>query len=178
MSIYEILKQDHETVKGLLRELLSLTQNNIEERHRIIDEIRDELIPHARAEEAVFYNALRSLNGHKGEIMHAYKEHLEAETHLRTLQLMDKVGVDWKNTTEKLKESLEHHIEEEETNIFAIAKQALTHEEAEMIGDAFQALKPKVQQEGFMKNTLDMVINMMPPRFTSKLGGRDVTSRL
>ncbi len=177
MSIYEILQKDHDTVKRLLSELSSLTDSNIETRHQLIDEIRNELVPHSRAEEAVFYNALRSLDEGK-EVMHGYREHLEAETLLRTLQLIDKVGADWKATTEKLRDAIEHHIAEEETKIFAIAKQTLTDEEANKIGEAFLALKPKVQQEGFMKNTFDLVVNMMPPRFSSKLSKQNISSRL
>jgi hemerythrin-like domain-containing protein len=177
MLIYEILKKDHDTVKTLLSELISLSQDNMEEKHRIIDEIRDELIPHSRAEEEVFYNALRSLDAGKGKIMHSYKEHLEAETLLRTLQLMDKIDADWKDTTEKLRDALEHHIEEEETTIFDIAKQTFSDQEAEKIGEAFEALKPKVQQEGFMKNTLDLVVNLLPPRLSSKLGRQDNVSK-
>lgn len=176
-TIYELLKKDHEKVKGLISQLLSLTQNNIESRHEIIQEIRDELIPHSRAEEEVFYNTLRFLDAGKGKVMHGYQEHLEAETLLRTLQLMDKINADWKATTEKLRDALEHHINEEETTIFGIARQTLTEEEAQKIGEAFLALKPKVQQEGFMKNTLDFVLNMMPPRF-NKRGAQDISSRL
>lgn len=178
MSIYEKLKKDHDKVKELVNELLSLTQDNVESRHDIIEQIRDEIIPHARAEEAVFYNALRSLDSGNDQVMHGYKEHLEAETYLRTLQLMDKINADWKNTTEKLSQSLNHHINEEESTIFNIAKSTLTNEEAERIGEAFEALKSKVQKEGFMKNTFDLVVNMMPPRFSSTLKNQNISPRL
>ena len=52
MDIYQNLKKDHEEVKTLLTELLSLNEND-EYRHTIIEKIASELIPHARAEEAV-----------------------------------------------------------------------------------------------------------------------------
>ncbi len=178
MSIYEILKDDHDRIKELLQELMAISQDNAEDRHRIIQDIRDELIPHSRAEEAVFYNALRAIDAGKGEAFHGYQEHLMAETLLRTLQIMDTIGADWRKTCEKLRNALEHHIQEEETEIFAIAKANLTHQEAEMIGQAFETLKPQVQQEGFMKNTMDMLTNMMPPRFTSKLKDQNISPRL
>jgi hemerythrin-like domain-containing protein len=149
MLIYEELKKDHEKVKS-----------------QLIKAIRDELIPHARAEEAVFYNTLRSIDSAKDIVMHGYQEHLEAETQLRMLQLRDKIDVEWKETAQKLKSAVEHHIQEEEGKIFNVAKQLFTNDEAVMMGDAFTKLKPDIKEEGFLSTTLDMVVNMMPPRFS------------
>lgn len=168
MDIYEALKRDHEQVKELLDELVAL-QNDDEYRYVLIDEIRNLLIPHSRAEESVFYNTLRAVNADKKIVFHGFQEHLEAETLLRTLQVMDKVNLEWKAVAEKLKEAVNHHIQEEESEIFAEAREAFTDEEAVAMCDAFEQLKPKIEQEGFVKNTVDMVINMMPPRLADKI---------
>ena len=168
MDIYEALKKDHEQVKELLDELVAL-QNDDEYRYVLIDEIRNLLIPHSRAEESVFYNTLRAVNADKKVVFHGFQEHLEAETLLRTLQVMDKVNLEWKAVAEKLKEAVNHHIQEEESEIFAEAREAFTEEEAVAMCDAFEQLKPKIEQEGFVKNTVDMVINMMPPRLADKI---------
>lgn len=101
--------------------------------------------------------------------MHGYKEHMEAEGYLRTLQAQSKLVGDWKKTAIKLKESLEHHIEEEEGKIFSMSRQLFTQQEAEMMCEAFMELKPKSRDQGMMKNTMDLVANLMPPRFTSSL---------
>src|SRR5690349_8064424 len=106
MQIYEALKKDHEKVRSLLNQLLSLDEED-SSRHQLVEQIRDELVPHARAEEAVFYNALRSLDVAKDVVRHAYREHIEAESMLKTLQLKDKVNMDWKKTARKLKDALE-----------------------------------------------------------------------
>ena len=166
MQIYDALKKDHEAVKGLLNELLSLDEQD--DRHdEIVEQIRDDLIPHSRAEEAVFYNALRALNADRSEVMHGYKEHLEAETLLRTLQAKNSVGGDWKATARKLQEALEHHISEEEGTIFSIARSMLTDEEAEKIGAAFEKLKPEVKDQNIVQTSLKMVANLMPPRLSN-----------
>jgi hemerythrin-like domain-containing protein len=167
MDIYEALRKDHDKVKGLLNRLVSLTQDNIDERHSIIEQIRGDLIPHARAEEAVLYNALRSLDAGKKIVMHGYREHIEAESLLRILQVLDKVDMEWKTTANKLKEALEHHIREEETEIFSVAHQVFSEEEAHMLGEAFEAMKPEIKEEGMMKSTLELMKNLMPPRFHS-----------
>jgi len=168
MEIYEALKKDHEEVKELMDELIAL-KNDDDYRFVLIEEIRNHLIPHARAEESVFYNTLRAVNADKKIVFHGYQEHLEAETLLRTLQVMDKMNLEWKGTAEKLRDALQHHINEEETEIFAEARAAFTKEEAEAMCEAFEQLKPKIEQEGFVKNTMDMVINMMPPRLADKI---------
>jgi hemerythrin-like domain-containing protein len=176
MEIYEALKRDHEEVKRLLNELIGLRDND-EHRYFIIEEIHNHLIPHSRAEESVFYNTLRAINADKKVIFHGYQEHLEAETLLRALQVMDKMNMDWKATARKLRDSVIHHIEDEESEIFNEAQQAFSHEEAVAMCEAFEQLKPKIEKEGFVKNTVDMVINMMPPRLSDKLrsyGGGEV----
>ncbi len=169
MLIYEALKKDHEKLKGLMSELVSLRAGDESRRHSLIETIRDELIPHSRAEESVFYNSLRAIDSAKDIVMHGFAEHMEAETMLRTLQVADKIDLAWKGTAQKLKKDLEHHIKEEETKIFSVAQQLFTKEEAEMMAEAFEKLKPEVKEEGFLRTTLDMVANLMPPRFAASL---------
>jgi len=168
MEIYEALKQDHEALKDLLDELCSLKEDD-EYRFVLIEEIRNNLVPHSRAEEAVFYNTLRAINADKKVVFHGYQEHLEAETLLRTLQVMDKMNFEWRATAEKLREAVFHHVFEEESTIFDEARAAFTSEEAVGMAQAFLELKPKVQEEGFVKNSIDMVVNLMPPSLSNKI---------
>jgi hemerythrin superfamily protein len=169
MLIYEALKKDHDKVRQLLNELISLNEKDNTRHAALIEEIRDELVPHARAEESVFYNSLRAIDSAKDIVMHGFEEHMEAETLLRTLQAKDKIDADWKATAQKLKKALEHHIQEEEGKIFNVAQQLFTQDEARMMAEAFEQLKPEVREEGFMRQTLDMVANVMPPRFAASL---------
>lgn len=168
MEIYEALKRDHEEIRLLLDELVDLRDDD-EYRYVLINEIRNHLIPHSRAEESIFYNSLRAVNADKKVVFHGFQEHLEAESLLRTLQLMDKLNMGWKAIAKKLRDSILHHVQDEESEVFTEARQAFTKEEAMAMCEAFEQLKPKIEQEGFVKNTLDMVINMMPPRLSDKL---------
>lgn len=168
MDIYEALKKDHQEVKELLDELIALQEDD-DYRYVIIEQIRSHLIPHSRAEESVFYNTLRAVNADKKLVFHGYQEHLEAETLLRSLQVMDKLDFAWKGVATKLREAILHHVQEEETEIFTEARAAFTDEEAIAMCDAFLQLKPKIEKEGFIQTTADMIVNMMPPRLTDKL---------
>lgn len=169
MQIFDVLKKDHDELKILLNELVMLNENEDDRRHSLLKEIRDEIVPHARAEESVFYNSLRSLDAAKDIIMHSYKEHMEAEVLLRTLQMQDKMDVSWKETARKFRDAILHHIQEEEGRIFNVARQLFTEEECIMMGEAFEKMKPEVREEGFVKNTIDMIANLMPTRFAAAI---------
>ena len=169
MTIYEALKKDHRKLEGLLERLVHSADADDATRTSLIAQIRDELIPHSRAEEAVFYNSLATIDEAKGLIRNGYAEHMEAETLLRTLQGLDAVGVEWTTVAKKLRDVILHHIEEEEGEIFTAAQQLLAEEEVIMMAEAFEEMKPQIRDGGFVSNALDLVANMMPLRFATPL---------
>ena len=154
----------------MLNDLIKLDQDD-EYRFILMQEIKNALIPHSRAEESVFYNAIRAVDADKSVVAHSYQEHLEAETMLRTLLVKDKTNLDWRSTAKKLQQALEHHISEEEGRVFAEARKIFTPQEAESIGQAFEKLKPTFVGDGVVKNTIDIVINMLPPRLANGIRG-------
>jgi hemerythrin superfamily protein len=167
MDIYEALKTDHRKVADLLSRLVAVSEK--EEGSRLIAQIRDELVPHSRAEEAVFYNSIRAINTAQDLVWHGYEEHMEAETLLRTLQGLDAVNVEWKKVAQKLKSAIEHHVNEEENKIMPVAQQLFTSEEAEAMAQAFEEMKPEVREGGIVQSTLDLVANMLPTRLGAPL---------
>lgn len=166
MEIYQALQQDHRTLQELMKQLLELDHSaeNEGRRAHLLDQIREEFIPHSRAEEYVFYNSIRALDKSRAEMRHSYKEHMEAETLLRTLQIMDMLDLEWEKTARKFSEAVNHHIENEESKIFAIARSLFSLEEAEMMTVAFERMKLEVKKQGFMKTTMEAITNLMPPR--------------
>jgi len=167
MDIYPLLKNDHEEVISMLDELISL--NDDDDYHDVlVEQIAGALIPHSRAEESVFYNTLRAVK-ENSKVMHSFAEHAEAEALLRALQVKDRVNMNWKKTAIKLRDALFHHIAEEESTLFEEARACISNTEAESIGEAFKKLKSEIEKEGFVSTSLDMVINLMPPRFIESI---------
>ncbi len=163
MLIYEVLTQDHKEVKKLLAQLVAMDENTANhERGDLISEIRDALIPHSRAEEAVLYNSLRALKASKKIAMHGYQEHLFAETLLRTLQVATKIDAGWKTLATELKAALESHIAEEETEIFSAARAQFTSQEAKVMAEVFLDMKPTIKKQGLVGTTGQMVANLLP----------------
>jgi hemerythrin-like domain-containing protein len=169
MQIYDVLMKDHDEVKLLLRQLIGLGEQEKEARNALVQKVQEALVPHARAEEAVLYNSLRAEGSAKELTRESYKEHLGAEALLRFLQLKDATFGDWKKTAEKLLTALEHHILNEETKVFAAAREVFTSEESEMMTKAFQKLKGEMANGSLGKSGYEMVANLMPPRFSSAI---------
>jgi len=169
MEIYEALIKDHRKLQGLLDRLVTMSDADESQRAKILEQVRDELVPHSRAEEAVFYNSMREIDMTKAMAWHGYEEHMMAETLLRSLQAADKIDAGWTVIANKLRDALNHHIEEEESEMIPAAKQLFTREEAVVMADVFEKMKPEVREEGFMQTTLDMVANMMPTRLAASL---------
>ncbi|NJL25812.1 MAG: hemerythrin domain-containing protein [Calothrix sp. SM1_5_4] len=169
MLIYEALIGDHRKLQDLMRRLLALPDDAVEVRQDLIEQVRDELIPHSRAEEAVFYNSIRSVKTAQDLVWHGFEEHMQIETYLRALQSLDELDAGWRKTAEKLQEALSFHLNDEENRIIPIAQQMFTDEEAEAMGEAFVKMKPAVRESGFMQNTLDLIANVLPPRLAAPL---------
>jgi hemerythrin superfamily protein len=172
MSIFEHLKSDHRKVQSLLDRLVSSSEKETEGWKKLVDEIRDELIPHSRAEEAVFYNSIRDLDPGNTEVRHAFAEHLKAETNLRALQAMKAIDVNWTALAKQLREDVMHHVSEEEQKIFPIARRLFSEEEADGIGKAFQEMKPAIRDQSMLKTTLELVTNLLPTRLVDSFRQR------
>jgi hemerythrin superfamily protein len=177
MEIYQALENDHRDVKQLLENLVSDTLE-LERRRQLVSEIRDALIPHSRAEEAVFYNSIRDIGDGSEIITHSYKDHLAAEGLLRTLQTMEVFDAKGLEVAKKLKKALEDHIDDEETRVFPIAKAFFTQEEAEKLGRAFEEMKPAIKEENIVGTTWDLIVNLMPTRMRSSLQKFKESSRV
>lgn len=169
-NIYEVLKADHEKVHGLLEKLVAAAEADSDSRNALLDQIRDEVIPHARAEEAVLYNSMRDLPAGKEVVAHAYQEHVEVETLLRSLQVTGAVGVNWVTGAQKLKEALEHHVAEEEGEVFNAAKKLFVEEEAVAMADVFNQMKPLIKKQSLVGTSMDMLVNMMPTKLREGFG--------
>lgn len=169
-DIYDVLKADHEKVQGLVKRLVEAEKDGSDERNALIERIRNELIPHARAEEAVLYNSMRDIPAGKDVVGHAYQEHVEAETLLRSLQVTGAVGVSWVTGAKKLQEALEHHIAEEEDKVFNAAKQLFIEEEVVAMAEVFNKMKPLIKKQSLAGTSLDMLVNMMPSKMRETFG--------
>ncbi len=167
MLIYDVLEKDHEKIKGLLAKLVEAEPGSEEFLEWAI-QVKSELIPHARAEEAVFYNSLRGIQDEKLKELimgHGYGEHVDAENLLLGLLKNEMPPEQAAECARDLQEAVEHHIEEEEDEIWSAARQLLLDEEARMMAPAFQRLKEECVSQDDEENIQELVMNLLPEKF-------------
>lgn len=146
MEITKALKTDHQELKKLIRAVNKSEDG--EERKRLFTQFAELLVKHSKAEEKVVYDALIATgaeeeqeSGHEG-----YTEHMLAETLLKKLKAgADPMSPEWSAEAKVMMEILEHHIEEEEDEIFSQVKEDFDTAERKEMGDAFEAQKEAVK---------------------------------
>ncbi len=151
MDLYKLLHEDHQKVKSLLKELEDTTERAEKTRERLIKEVEMELTIHSEAEEKFLYPRLQGISETKDLAYEALEEHKVVKTLLTELVSEPKGTDEWTAKLSVLKENVEHHIEEEEGELFAKAKRVLPREEAGSIGDSIMAYKEEhaeVEAEG------------------------------
>lgn len=142
-GIYKQLKDDHEGVSKLMDRLANMSESD-GKRSATFAEIRDALKRHTEAEEKVFYSRLRDEEGAHDLVLEAREEHEEVEALLAELETGDHTTDEWAAKFAVLKENVEHHVEEEENELFPEAKRILGKEEAERLGKEFEREKKAV----------------------------------
>ena len=140
MDIYERLTKDHEKQKNLAKQIMN-TSGDSRERQKLFEQFKTETSAHADAEEQTFYAALIAKPDGQEKARHSIAEHAEAANALEELSNLDMGSGGWIHKFEKLKDELEHHIEEEEKEVFQLARDLLGEQEAERLADAFDQRK-------------------------------------
>jgi hemerythrin-like domain-containing protein len=145
MDIYKLLKEDHKKVKAILKQLDETTERSHRDRLSLLEKLKEELIPHARAEEKILYESMKLSEVDEAEDMayEGYVEHAVADKLLKELDKTETQDKRWGALMSVLKENLEHHIKEEEGDIFKKAKKSFDSELEEEMGENFLLLKEK-----------------------------------
>jgi hypothetical protein len=141
MNAFAILKSDHEKVAAILATIEETTERAIKGREELFARLRAELDLHATIEEQIFYPALEEAEETREITLEAYEEHRLVKQLLSELEAEPKDTEEWTAKFMVLKENIEHHVEEEEGEMFKKARQALSEEEIETLGDSLQQAK-------------------------------------
>jgi hemerythrin-like domain-containing protein len=150
-----MLKSDHATVKRLLRELNATTDRAVKERERLVEKIEREIKTHAQIEEEVFYPAfLAKTEKTDAEDMfyEAAEEHHLVDILLPALCHANPKSHEFEAKAKVLLDLIEHHIEEEEGQMFVKARKVFDDEQLRELGDLMQARKETIQ--GMWSNPL------------------------
>lgn len=145
MNAFAVLKADHESVAEILGRIEQSTERAIKGREDLFTRLKAELDLHAMIEEEIFYPALEESNEARDITLEAYEEHRLVKQLLGELEAESKDTEEWTAKFTVLKENIEHHVEEEEGELFKKARQVLSEEEIEALGQ--QLLEAKRQSK-------------------------------
>ncbi len=150
MDATKLLMEDHEKVRHLLKQLTDSTARAGKTRAGLLDKIALELKVHTQIEEEIFYPAFKQA-AQDAEDQKLYFEALEehraaGELVLPDLQKTDVASEQFAGRAKVLRDLVEHHAEEEESEMFKRARKVFSKEDLARLGDQLAARKHELLQ--------------------------------
>jgi iron-sulfur cluster repair protein YtfE (RIC family) len=139
-----LLKGDHDDVKKLFKEIEAE-----EDQEAIFNQIKEALEVHATIEEEIFYPAVKKARSEevKDEVREAYEEHKQVKALLAAIAEISPDDESYAAKIKVLKEDVEHHVKEEEGEMFPDARKYLRGK-LEDLGAQMQARKDELETNG------------------------------
>ena len=136
-----LLETDHRRLEALLKQADETTERGVKARTKLLATLTAALTRHERLEEKILYPALKPHAEARELVLEGYQEHHVADVVVRELHRLAKDDERWGAKLKVLKENLEHHIQEEETQMFPIARAVLDRAELDALGARMKALR-------------------------------------
>jgi hemerythrin superfamily protein len=115
-SATQLLRQDHKKVEGLFKKFEQAKGGKAKK--RIAENAMSELEVHTKIEEEIFYPAVeKALQDHE-MVEEARHEHQAAKNLIGQLKKMNEEDEPLEETFSELTENIEHHVEEEQNEMF------------------------------------------------------------
>jgi hypothetical protein len=124
---FEQLTRDHNEIKEILNQMIE--RGNVSKRTDLKKYLEKALLPHIKAEEAVFYPVLKEKKDSRDLALEALEEHHAAELIVNEVLNLRPESEVWVAKCTVLKEMIVHHIHEEETKIFNVSRELIGHEQ-------------------------------------------------
>jgi adenylosuccinate synthase len=146
MDAITLLKDDHDRVKGILEKLDATTERGVKTREELFAKIRRELEVHELIEEEIFYPALKEHPKAKELVLEAYEEHNVVDMVMDEIEDVPFEDETWGAKFTVMKENLEHHIDEEEGEMFEQARDVFERAELVELGERMKVRKQELPQ--------------------------------
>lgn len=141
-SIFDHLREDHQRLRRSLIRLRAAGPGT--DPRPIFGQLLREYTAHARAEEYAFYSYLIHIRRVQRRALAGLDEHQRIAGLLAAAERVAPGDPRWKATIDGLHEALVDHLRDEESNLFTLARGALSEREAEQLGRRFVAERARV----------------------------------
>lgn len=138
---FKLLIKDHKKVKEIIEELMNTTPNATKKRKELLQQLKTELKEHENIEETLVYPVLKEKSSTKDLTLEAFQEHHLVDLLLEEIESTDFKDEAWKAKLTVLQENLEHHIKEEEKELFPKALETLSAGKLEEISKGISEMK-------------------------------------
>ena len=149
MNAIDLLKEDHDRIKPLLAEIKETTERAEKTRSELFSRIKEQLSVHEIIEEEIFYPALKEHPKAKEIVLEGYEEHDVVSRLMGELDGMEPTDEQFGPKVKVMAENIEHHIEEEEGEMFKQARQVFEADELEELGARMERRKETARMELF-----------------------------
>lgn len=145
-QIYADLKRDHDKQRDMLKQLAQL-KGDSSERQKLFEAFRLEVQSHAAAEEESLYATMLGDPELRDDARHSVSEHKEVDDLLGELMDLDFASDEWESKFYHMRHRYEHHIDEEEEDMFPAAEKELDDATEQKLGQIYEDRKPKELEE-------------------------------
>ena len=145
MNAIKLLKQQHREVEKLFKQCEAA--KSAAPREKAFNEIADALAVHGTIEEQHFYPGVKESQT-EDILLESVEEHLEIKRAIADLLEMDADDDEYMAKVKVLQEDVEHHVEEEEGELFPKVEKLFDAEALEALGAAMEETAEELRREG------------------------------
>ncbi|HZS46588.1 MAG TPA: hemerythrin domain-containing protein [Blastocatellia bacterium] len=139
MNAIDFLTKDHREVESLFKQINSDPDNG----QVLAGQLRLALLAHTRIEEQIFYPALKKFDELRDLVAESLQEHQQVEKELEQMSSISMDSKSWQNIVDKLQRDVEHHVREEEGEMFPKVQRLIDEETLNEMGRELEITKTK-----------------------------------
>lgn len=140
MNAIELLMQDHKEAASMMDQLETADKGGRSAKN-IFLQLKDALTLHTNIEEQIFYPALKNFDETSDMIPESLEEHQEVDEILAEMSELNPGNDDFMDKLTELRNAIEHHVEEEENEMFPKAERLLGQTRLQEMGRQMQQMK-------------------------------------
>jgi hemerythrin HHE cation binding domain-containing protein len=145
MDALQLLKEDHDTVKKIMSHIESTTERGVKTREEFYTKLKALLTVHEAIAEEILYPAMKEHPKAKDLVLEAYEEHNVIDMVMSEIDETPFDDETWGAKFTVMKENLEHHIEEEESDMFDQCHRVFDSDELTELGEEMEARKEELE---------------------------------
>jgi iron-sulfur cluster repair protein YtfE (RIC family) len=146
MDAITLLTDDHKRLKKMLAEGEETTERAKKTRTELFERLKDALLSHEQMEEVVLYPALKAHPKARDMALEAFEEHHVVDEILEELGNTPVTDETWAAKFTVARENLEHHMGEEEDEMFPNCRKMFSKEELERMGEKMAEIQMAARQ--------------------------------